>query len=299
MTELYVGRTLVSGDTVITGSDGSAEFEYPGGSRISVAPETVFSIRERSVQGRTQSAVSATLGKLSFVFSQMAGAEPDIITPQAACGIRGAALTVYTAADGSSLIVVESGAVEVEALGETLLLGPSEGVEFRAGARAGEPFSTLSGVIDYSDWNGRLTETMLSDPLPALGAMEAQLGGLLDRMELFYQDFLERQGEIRRRLDHEEELRRQGRTGEAEEYYREEVRSLELENFDAIINVRFYALSALSFRRHVLTGLYVRLKTLSLGASPVPGYPAFLTAYRRLIGDYETRVSPHLVQADI
>jgi hypothetical protein len=297
--ELYVGQVLQVGDTVITGSDGRAEFEYQAGSRINVFPGTVFSVQQRSSGGQTRNAVSATVGQLAFVFNRMTGAEPDIVTPSAACGIRGTELVVYAGADGSSLIVVESGRVEVESSGALVDLADGEGVELRSGVGEPEKFNVLQGVIDYSAWNSQRTETMLTEPLSALSVMAGQLDTLLTQMEHFYAEYEQQQEVIIRGRFWERDLRDQGQKDEADRYYREELRPLELENFSTIINVRFYALSALSYKRHVLTGLYVRVKTQYLTQSQAPGWMDFVRAYGGITAEYNTRITPQLVEADI
>jgi len=66
----------------------------------------------------------------------------------------------------------------------------------------------------------------------------------------------------------------------------------------SILNMRYYALSALSMRRHIMTNLYLTMKTKYM-AEPENGvYLEFLETYSGLLSRYEEGIVPYLVEAD-
>jgi len=297
--ELFIGDVVSSGETVITGDDGTAELIPESGSRIVVKPGTVFTVGERTVNGRRQSVLSCALGQVSYKFNRMTGAEPTIATPSMVCGIRGTEFTVLAAADGSSLIVVDEGAVEVESQGATVMLGAQEGVEVKPGQVPGEKFPVLRGKMDFDQWNEGRIEEMLSDPIGALNRIGMQMSELIVRME-DYRGFYEE----RLVLSEEYELKFEELTAAGDEevyqaYYKETLRPNQIEAADLVLNYRYYALSSMALRRHVMTGLYIRMKAQFLGFSGDPMYNEFMRVYQALLDEYEIRVVPLLNEDDI
>ena len=180
--ELYIGDMVYSGDTVITGEDGVVELEPQAGSRIIIKPDTVFSIKETDVKGKKQSVVSTTLGEVAFKFNRMTN-EPLISTPSTVMGVRGTEFTVYAGADGSSLVTVESGSVEVSGAGESVLLAENEGVEVQAGKAPGEKFEIKGKAIDFTEWNVSKINEMIASPLEKLAELKLQLEEMADNAE--------------------------------------------------------------------------------------------------------------------
>jgi len=297
--ELFIGDRVVKGDTVITGRDGLAELVPQAGSRIIIQPGTVFSVQERQVGGQTRTAVSVTLGEIAFKFDKMTGAEPDILTPSAACGIRGTEFTVYAGADGSSMIIVDSGAVEVESQGAAVMLAPEEGVEVRSGQVPGEKFQVLRGRMDFSAWNQGREEDMLSDPLAALDRMGLQLRELAENLEVNKALYEKQLIQNEQNKEAMRAMAAQGKNEEASAFLKDTVRPGDFIAHGYLLNYRYYALAAESFRRHVMTGLYVRMKTRFLADHENSLYRQYLLRYGELLNEYEARIVPVLIDADI
>ena len=295
--ELFIGDRVLFGDTIITSWDGVAELEPEHGSRIIVKPDTVFSIKETDIGGKKQSVVSTTLGQVSFKFNRMTQ-EPMISTPSTVMGVRGTEFTVYAGADGSSLVTVESGAVEVSSLGESVLLEKDEGVEVATGSAPGEKFKVMGKAIDFSEWNSGKVDSMMEDPLNALGRLTTQLEGMIMQTEEWSGLFDDGEDDITRLRDEMNALFDDGKDADAQELYKKQLRPLELTSLKYAMNYRYYALSALSMRQHILSGFYVRMKTAYINDRTNPIYKEFMEAYNELIKDFEQRVTPMLVEAD-
>ena len=275
--ELFMGDEVRVGETVITGDDGLAELQPESGSRIIIHPGTVFSLQERTVNGQKRSVVSTALGSVAFRFNKMTGAEPDIATPSMVAGIRGTEFTVFAGADGSSLIVVESGAVAVESQGRSVELAPNEGVEVQPGEAPGEKFQVMRGSLDFTAWNANRAEEMLADPLLALARMEIQLAELAEQVQEWGGRYEANIKLVEQKRAEMRALAEAGKEEEARSLFSEQLRPLEVETSDLVLNYRYYSLH--------FSGAAV-------------DYQDFRAAYAGLLDYYEEMVVPRLVAAD-
>ncbi|MDY7029530.1 MAG: FecR domain-containing protein, partial [Spirochaetota bacterium] len=122
-----IGDPVRTGESVITGETGFAELERGSSTSITVQPDTIFTLEQTASEGEEREVMRCTLGSVAYRFQMIRGKEPYLVTPSAAAGIRGTEVTVTAADDGSSLFVVQSGSVEVEAQGTTVTLEADEG----------------------------------------------------------------------------------------------------------------------------------------------------------------------------
>jgi hypothetical protein len=169
-----IGDILNTGDGVRTGADGLVELEQKGVT-LRIDPGTVFTLMEKEQKGRSTGVLALILGSVKFRYDRLTGQEPLIQTASCIAGVRGTELSVYAGVDGSALIVVEKGAVEVEAEGAAVALAPEEAVEVRPGQPPGDTFRVHRDQIDYSTWNDEKLKALAADPLASL---EAVRGGM-------------------------------------------------------------------------------------------------------------------------
>ena len=299
--ELLIGDVVESGDTVITGEDGRAELESARGSLIRISPDTVFTVREFERNGEKRSVLATTVGAVRFKFDRLTGQEPLIATPGIVAGIRGTELEVFASSDGAVIILVSTGAVEVESRGESVALGENEGVEVEPGQPPGEKFEVLRGQLDFSSWNGEREAAILEDPVKSLEGAAIGLDSLIEELELLVPTLAENI----ERLDAErEKLKAEEDADKRKSAYEQTVFPLEVETSYLALNIRYYALSALSYRRFILGTMYLRTKIRALQESllagaPITGYDEFFELYERVIERFERAVTPHLVGIDI
>ncbi len=295
--ELFIGDHLVSGDTVITGEDGTAELEPQQGSRIIITPDTVFSLSERNVDGNKQSVAATTIGQVMFKFNMMTQ-EPLISTPSAVAGVRGTEFTVYAGADGSSLITVDSGAVEVFGTESSVYLAGNEGVEMSAEGRLGDKFDVFEGKIDFSAWNASKIDSMMAEPVSALRNMNTSLLKMLDEMEEWGKMHEEASAEVNRLREKQKALIKDGKVEEAKTLESEELKPLEISSSKMVINYRHHALSALSMRQHVIGAFYLRMKTAYIRNTDDSIYRDFLNEYQGVVTVFESRTEDYLIDSD-
>jgi hypothetical protein len=291
---LDYGVTVKVGESVITGRRDLAELAQGKETTIRVKPNTVFTIREIETGGKKEQVLTTAVGAVSLRFNKLVGAEPRVGTLGTVAGIRGTELTVYAGPDGSSLFVVESGLVSVEADGKTVELSGNEGVEISAAGKPGEKFSVIGREQDFSKWAEGKAEALLADPIGALENVRVTLGTLragLDEWTAKYRAA---------KVESEAAVAKMNAIADKAEQakFRDETWfPLALQTGNAVLNYRYYALSAFSLRRYVLGPLYVRLRARSLAAEQ-PGYIEFLAAYDAALAEYKAVFGPYLGDAD-
>lgn len=297
--EAFIGDYLEIDDTIITDRNSLAELEQRNGAVIKISEDTIFTLKQIEQNGEKRSVLATTVGAVAFKFGMLAGKEPLIATPGIVAGIRGTEFQVFAGLDGATLVVVASGKVEVEAQGKSVELLPDEGVEVPAGSPPGEKFEVLRGQLDFSEWNSGRLESMLEDPPGAIRGvekgMEAFRAKIAELNPLFEENYERLKAEREKLPQIEKDEGKEART----KYYEEFVFPLEVETSYLRLNLRYYALSALSFRRYVLGPMYARVTSVYIDRLDSAEYLDFYEVYARILSDYRREVTPLLVEADI
>ncbi len=293
-----IGAVLNTGDTLKTGGDGQAELDQKGVT-IKIARNTVFTLMEKAQGNQSTSVLSVTLGSIKFHYNKLTGTEPQVRTNGALAGVRGTDFTVFAGADGSTLFTVDSGEVSVEAGGQTVALDAGQGVEVPLGQPPGGTFAVHSDQQDYRTWNADKLAAMLADPLAALGSVETAMADYIKNVG----DYAASYQEYRQRLDAERQKRTQifneQGADAAQKYEQDVVTPLALQAGYLELNVRFYALAALSLRRFVAGRLYVILKARSIATPTDPTWVSFTSRFDALLASFEKSIAPQLVAVDI
>ena len=291
---LDYGSRVKTGDSVITGRAEIVDLIQGEGAEIRVRPDTVFTIRELDTGKEKEQVLTTAVGAVTMRFKKLAGTEPRVGTTSTVAGIRGTELTIYAGPDGSSLFVVNSGLVSVDAAGVTVDLAENEGVEVSAAGTPGEKFSVIGRELDFSAWAAGKTEVFLKDPVASLGEIRTKMADFragLDEWVAKYEaakvDSDAAVAEMKTIEDKTEQKK-----------YRDEVWApLALRTGNSVLNYRYYALSAFSLRRYVLGPMYVQMKSRNL-ASASAEYGTFLDEYRSVLADYQKTFNPYLSTVD-
>ncbi len=295
--DLFIGGTVRTGDTIITETGDTVELES-GEFRLKVSENSVFTIIEKEANGELRVVLALFLGKFVFSVNKFAGNEPDLITNSAVMGVRGTRVALLAGADGTSLIIVEEGIVEVQAGGDSIALGMGEGVEVETGSGPGEKFTALESEIDYGAWNQDRLDTMVTDPVRSAINVEQKMLEYVTQIQAIYPLYLEKKRELDEHRAVMSSMKEKGE--DTSSYYQENARSLEIESTFLIINIRYYALSALSLRRYVLGRMYLILKSMYITDLTNPVYIEFLEIKENILDVYEKEVvESFIVQADI
>ncbi len=296
--EVYIGDAYDTGDTVTTGFDGFVELNQAG-LTLKINPDTVFTLQEKEQSGEATGVFSLVLGSIRFRYDRITGREPLIQTGSCVAAVRGTEFTVFAGADGSALVVVDSGRVEVEAEGRAVQLEAEEGVEVRPGQPPGEKFVVHRDQIDYRSWNEEKLGSMLEDPLLAMERIQDRLDYYIDNVNEYFALFREYDQRLADERDILAEI--QGREGDeaAGKFRREVISPLAEKRANLYINLRFYSLAALSLRRYVGGRLYLFMKARYITDPADPLYRQYRERFRDFLDGFEDAIVPHLVDIDI
>lgn len=293
------GMKVRAGDTIITGEAGRCEIELENGSTINLASDTAFTFSQQDLGGSVQTVFSCSYGEIAYKFFKFTGKEPAIQSPGTTCGLRGTAFTVLVGADGSTLYVVSEGEVAVTSQSVEVLLGLDEGVEVEVGETPGVIFPVLIGEEDYSDWRAEAEVKAFSDPIATMLKFTQQLREYNAEMLKYKELHEELLIKVEEERDVVASLNANGENDAAQNYMDEVVKPLQNNLVALVLNYRFYALSSMSLRRHVVANLFVKVRGEYFSDSSNPLYISFRAAYDDFIEIYETETVLRLVPADI
>lgn len=282
------------GDSVITGKADQAELAQGKDATIKIRPNTVFTIREVETGGQKEQVLTTTIGAVSMRFNRLAGKEPRVGSVGTVAGIRGTELTVYAGPDGSTLFVVESGLVSVEAAGATVDLAKDEAVEVSAAGVPGEKFSAIGREQNFSTWAAAKADAFLSDPDAAVRDVGIMLSSFRAGLEEWTAKYRTAKVDSDAAVEKMNSL-----TDKAEQAkFRDETWGpLARQTGNAVLNYRYYALSAFSLRRYVLGPMYVQMRSKNM-LTQSEDYRDFRKAYDALLADYKTTFGPYLDTVD-
>lgn len=298
--ELEIGDRLGTGEEVITGRNGKAELRLlSGNATLKVSPNSVLLLGEKNVGGETRPVLQTLAGSVAMKFGAMTGKEPLIGTAACVGAIRGTEVEVYAAMDGSALVAVLSGAVSLESGGSSVELAANEAVQVETGKAPGQKFAWIGKELDFSAWNQGKLETFLADPLSPVQDLETQLlqyktsmdellAQLAQQTALYDEAYAELKGLVEAKDEAGAEALRQSK-----------VFPLMHARGTLILDIRYYALSALSLRRFALGAMYAEMKSRHMLDPETGAYGSFMAVYRRVVREFETDFVPQLVEADI
>jgi hypothetical protein len=296
--DAQIGDTLNTGDMLKTGSDGLAELDQKGAT-IKIARNTVFTLMERQDGGKTASVVSVALGSIKFRYDKITGTEPKIRTNGAIAGVRGTELTVFSGADGSTLISVDSGLVTVESEGKSVDLQANQAVDVSLGKPPGDPFTVQRDQIDYAKWNAGKLDAMLFDPLAAMDNIDTAMASYSKDVEQYAAQFTEYSARLAEERAKRIKIATEQGADAANAYEKDVVYPVMSQASALGLNLRYSSLAALSLRRFVSGRLYLNMKERYITRQDDPAWTAFLSRFNALLGRFEQSIAPHLVEADI
>jgi hypothetical protein len=300
LSELEIGDKLSFGESVITGKASSAELKLSSGtSSIKIRPNTVFTIGERGTGPDRQTVLQTVVGQAAMKFERLGTKEPLVGTSSCIAGVRGTEVEILAAMDGTSVIAVRSGAVRLESGGESVDLAANEAVEVRPGQAPGPKFAWIGKELDFSAWDKGKLEGYLADPVASAAKVGEQLAFYRASMDALIPELAKQKAAYDDAYARLKELVDAKKDDEAQKLREAEVFPLMQAQGTLILNIRYYALTALSLRRYVLGGMYVELKTRHPKGAEDPAFAPFLAVYSKLLADFETGIVPQLVEADI
>ncbi len=299
LNDLFFGDPVRGGDSVITGSGDVVELQLANGNSITVSSNSVFSLQDYDDGGETRTGFSNSRGAVTYRFNVLTGRQPRIQSANAVAGVRGTVFTVFAGDDGSSLFLVESGRIAVTAQGEEVEVGEDFAVEVRTGETPGEPFEVLRGAIDFSGWNGGRQEALLANPVAAAEGAYRRMHELVRELNTAVAEYTPLQRELAEARAEATRIFESDGQEAADEFREEVVRPLERSAPRRYLNVRYWALSTMSLRRHVFGRMYSLLKSTYIMEPNHPDWLAYRAVHDQALALFDEAVVPWLVSADI
>ena len=298
--EAMIGDEVIAGNSIMTDDDSYAELmEKTSRSTYNLSPNTVFTVREMETEGSKRNVLACTLGEVAFKFKRAGSLEPLIATNSTVAGVRGTEFKVYAGLDGSSLIAVRRGLVEVESEGVTVALGKNEAVEIKPGEAPGDKFSLKGKPLNFNAWNGEKKKEFLKNPAESLKAVEKRLDYYNSKIEELYPIYLEWAQQVKDERAEFAKIKAEKGVAAAAEF-REKVILTSVENTVKLSrNVRYYALSALSMRRFIVGNMYAEIKTRYITKLDNPIFTEFEKVYNSFLQKFEEVSIPQINDTDI
>lgn len=298
LVDLFFGDRVRSGETVVTGGNDFAELELDDGSSIVVRESTVFTLQEVDEDGQSRSAFTNTRGSVTYRFEGITGRNARVHSANAVVGVRGTTFTVYAGDDGSSLFLVESGRIAVSAEGEEVEVGPDFAVEVNAGEAPGEPFEVLRGAMDFSGWNNGRVNAIIEDPVAAAEGAYRRLEEIVRELEAAVGEYEEFRAELDEARAEERRVFDEEGSEALEEFRADVLRPLQQATPRRYLNVRYWALSALSMRRHVFGRMYGIIRANYFLEPHHPDFRDYRQVHDRALNLFESAVGPYLIIDD-
>jgi hypothetical protein len=292
-----IGSVIVYNDTVLTGYNGTTELDTGGGT-ITIHPNSVFKYLQAGSGGGKQDVFTCMLGSIYLKVQKVTGRGPRITSGSMAAGVRGTEFAVYSGVDGSSLIHVNKGTVEVSSEGRTVSVNADEAVEVKLGRPPGQKYKVRT-TIDYSKWNQEKFDEFMKDPVGSIKNIESKILEYASEIKSLYKEYQR----LKKIIDDEQgkvnKIEKEQGKEEAKKYYLEQVIPIRNEATLIYLNIRYNSLSALSLRRFVAGRMYMFMKTKYMNNPNTKVYRDFLAVHDKMLGYFSKDVLQFVVEADI
>lgn len=291
------GSTVTYGESVITGRDGFVEMTLENGSTIRVAENSVFSYSSTGAAADSRPVLATTAGKVSYKLNKAAGRSPLIQSNSMVAGVRGTEFTVFSACDGSTLLAVTDGIVDVESQGTKIELVKDEAVEVTPGKAPGTKFTWLGKELDYSSWNKGKNDEFIQNPLACLDLVATQLDVYKSALESLKGPYEQATITWQKVTDQYKALVAEGDKQAMEAFRASTLYPAQDERSTIILNIRYFALNYLSMRRYVMSNMYMEMKSRYL-LTPNAQASAYFTRHAEILSRYEAVIVPQLNEND-
>jgi hypothetical protein len=210
------GETLMPGDRLRTGPDGSATVGLPDGSEVRVSGGTLVEFNDSRHCEDSAGSVALFMGRLWAKVQKAAGARAGfgVNTPTAVAGVRGTEFELGVADDGATLLSVAAGAVVFSAGGGEIEVKAGEHTEAASGEKLR---AAVKGEAKFETWAESRRKALLADSRGVMRALMAKIKKEEQDLEAALKRFALLQTETALLVD----KARLARAGKQKEAYRE------------------------------------------------------------------------------
>jgi hypothetical protein len=211
--------------------------------------------------------------------------------------VRGTEFTVFAGRDGSVLLAVDGGIVDVESQGKTVSLFKDEAVEVEPGKAPGEKFIFLGKELDFSNWNQGKTDDFLADPVAGIASIETQLAGYKDALMALKKPYEASSASWKKITEEYKAILDSGDKEATKAYQTDKLFPAQDLRMTMILNIRHHSLNYLSVRRYVLSNMYMEMKS-RYPANRSAEVQEFFKRHAELLSRYEADIVPELNEND-
>ena len=163
-----VGLSLFPGDQITTGERGMVWFSLQQGGQFRLGEEAQASIDELSASEEEddQPTLRLVLGYLWSKIRKLKGKPPSLVlhTPTVIVGVRSTEFDTVVSLDGTSVITVDEGSVEVEAEDEKIILEKGRMAEVEAEVKPAAPIQAIpKEKRDWQAWRKKRIKKLLEN----------------------------------------------------------------------------------------------------------------------------------------
>lgn len=291
------GSTVSYGESVLTNAGALVEMTLENGSTIRVAEDSVFTYNTTGSGTDSRPVLATTAGSVHYKLRRSAGKSPLIQTNSMVAGVRGTEFTVFAGREGSVLLAVDEGIVDVESEGVLVTLVKNEAVEVEPGKAPGEKFEYLGRELDFSGWSNNKNGDFLADPVGALTAVENRLDVYKQELEKLKKPYQEATESWKTTTEQYRKLLDEGDKEKIKAFQKELLFPVQDARAVLILNIRYWALNYLSMRRYVVSNMYMEVKSRYM-MNPAPEADAFFARHAELLKRYEADIVPELNEND-
>ncbi len=286
-----IGTFVYVDETLITGRGGVIQLQSRDGV-FDMRENTAFKLMQAQTKGKRQNAYLVALGRVTMKVNKVAtgGTPPRLGSTTAAAGVKGTTLDVYEGADGSSLILVTEGQVEVESQGTTVTLAANEGVEVTPGRAPGGKF-TFKKPEDYRGWIQSKLDEFEKDPVASVSKVEDLTNEYIAKIEGLWKDYLNKWVEYETEWAKWKKIAEEQGEEASVGYFDENVLPLGNAAADIFKEIRYNSLSLLSLRRYVVGRMYLLIRTKFIGNEKEKVYINFMNIFDQLIKPYNDQIT--------
>jgi hypothetical protein len=285
------GSLVVVDETLITGKGGRIQLKTRDGI-FDIMENTVLKLMQAQKQGKKQNAYLCALGRVNMKVNRLASGDPGprLGSSTAAAGVRGTELDIYAGADGSSLVVVTEGLVDVESQGATVGLTANEGVEVKPGQAPGAKI-TFKQPEDYQTWNQGKIDGFEKDPVGALVKIETLTKQYVEKIEALWKEYLDRWAAYENEWAKWKKMVDDQGEKSTLDYYNTIVQPAGNAAANIFMEIRYNSLSLLSLKRFIVGRMYLDIRTRYLGNENTSVYADFIKIYGNIVKLFDNEFS--------
>ena len=207
---LAVRDLLHAGDTVRTAEVSEVQIRMADGSILRVRPRSLMKMNDRRLTDGAGSSVALFLGRLwCQVTSLTKGRSFHVDTPTVVAGVRGTQYEVGAFDDGTALVAVEEGTVQVEAAGKEMPVPAGQAMEVEYDAPPQKPFSFDSSARAWEGWGERRMKRIPVVLPPLTQKMHQRISQGMEISRRLHKEILEQSNQVRQLMEEAAELKAQ------------------------------------------------------------------------------------------